>query len=281
MDTEKINVLKAFFNDVCFVKTEFDFSKNEACRVSSKTLVIDYALQNLPFEQGEKICIMDVDTIVTSDIAACYKEDFDIGITDDISRKTPLNSGVILLRFSEKIKTFSSTWVKKTFEIFKDSEKMKTSLQRPYSGTDQMSLWEIIGYSTSLPAVFRANIDSIPFTVKKFECKQINHIYDGEVSKDALILHYKGIWNDFLIKGIIPSPSNFQKYKIFAAFFQKALASLNKTLNTNYTQRFFNIQLHKLYALGRLSIWHPHYHISRNAYKLKNSLLSRLGLREK
>lgn len=143
--------------------------------------------------------------------------------------------------------------------------------------TDQMSLWEIIGYNTSLPTVFTANISSASFTVKRFECKHINHIYDGEINETALILHYKGVWNDFLIKGIIPSPSNFQKYKIFGNVFKEALEYLNKKLGSSFSQEFFNIRLHKLFYENSLEKYGLKYNIARNVYKIKNWLSKRFS----
>lgn len=168
------------------------------------------------------------------------------------------NYGLALMKFSEKIKISSSELAKRTFQILDDNNKMQASL----------------------PTMFNTDIGFDTFVIKKFECKHINYIYDENVNKDALILHYKGVWNDFLIKAIIPSPSNFKKYKIFANVFQNTLSSLNKALGSSCTQSFL-IYDWTIYLLGRPSIWHPCYHVARNTYKLKNSLLKRLGLREK
>ncbi len=281
ISAEKLNAISANFEDLNLIKTSFDFSKDEAQKVSSKTLVIDYAMQNIDFPDNEKICIIDVDTIVRSPLEKYFDYDFDIAITDDTTRKTPINSGVILAKFSAKTKIFFEKWKDETLKIFSDKEKMSSSLKRPYSGTDQMSLWQLLCYSTAKESEYEIGIDSKIYKVKRFSCKCLNHIYDGQIDEEACILHYKGVWNDFLLKGIIPSPSNFQKYKIFAAIFNEALANLNKKLGKSYAQDFFNIKLHPIYAKGKLSVWSPSYHISRNAYKLKNSLLSRLKLRQK
>ena len=275
MDSDKITAFKNFFSNVNFIQTNFNFSKDEAKRISSKTIVLDYAIKKLPLEENTQICIIDADTMVLKDISVFFTDSFDLGITDDRKRTTPLNTGVLFARYSKNTIYIFETWKNETFKIFDCKEKTKVSLQRPYSGVDQMSMWEMIDYSNRIESVSSINIAGEVVCIKRFDCKVANHIYNGEIAKDTMILHFKGVWNDLLIYGAVPSPLNFTKYKIFGQIFHEALNALNLKLQTRYTQNYFNIRLHTVYLSGRLNIWNPSYHLTRNAFKLKNSILKK------
>ncbi len=278
MTEDKINVLKSFYKDVNFVKTDFNFSDDEVLRMSSKNVIFDFAMKNLSFSNGESICLLDVDMLVLGDMMDYFSDDFDIGITDDSDRPTPLNAGLFLAKYSDATVLFFERWAGDTMKIFDDPKKLVVSLARHYSGIEQMSLWELIDYSSLQPNIInKITTDNQIVKIKKIPCKILNHIYDGNVEKDALVLHYKGVWNDFLIKGIIPSPSNFPKYKIFGEVFKEALEALNKKLGTNHAQEFFNIRVHKLFYTNGLHKYGMRYNVQRNIYKIKNWLAKRFS----
>ena len=278
MAEDKINVLKKFYKDVNFVKTDFNFSDDEVLRMSSKNVIFDFAMKNLSLASSDKMCLLDVDMVVLGNIQAYFADDFDIGITDDTNRPTPLNAGLFLAKYSDATVLFFERWAGDTMKIFDNPQKLAISLARPYSGIEQMSLWELIDYP-SLQATATNNITANDQTIKikKFPCRELNHIYNGEIEQNTKVIHYKGVWNDFLLKGIIPSPPNFSKYIIFGNIFTQALNDLNTALGTNYKQEFFNIKLHKLFYENTLKKYGLRYNIARNVYKIKNWLTKRFA----
>lgn len=202
---------------------------------------------------------------------------FDIGVTDDASRPTPLNAGLFLAKYSNATVTFFERWAGDTIRIFDDAQKLAVSMARPYSGIEQMSLWELVDYPSLQAAVVNnVAIGGQAIKIKKFPCRELNHIYNGEIDSNTKVVHYKGVWNDFLLKGIIPSPLNFSKYIIFGNIFMNALNELNAELGTNYRQEFFNIKLHELFYKNALNKYGLRYNIVRNIYKIKNWLSKRL-----
>ncbi len=273
MVDEKINVLKSFYDDVNFIQTNFNFSDNEILRMSSKNVIFDFAMKNIPLKDAEELCLLDVDMVILGSMDSYFDADFDIAITDDQNRPTPLNAGLFLAKYSKISQLFFERWATDTLKIFANPIKMETSLARPYSGIEQMSLWELIDYP-SLKNNTLNNIEANGETIKikKIHCKELNHIYNGNIEENTKVIHYKGVWNDFLINGLIPSPRNFQKYKIFGNTFNEALTKLNTQLRANYSQEFFNIRLHKLFYEDALSKYGLKYNVARNVYKIKNWL---------
>lgn len=278
MADNKIRILRDYYTDVNFVQTSFNFSDDEVLRTSSKNAVFNFAMNNLNFAENESICLLDVDMIVLGDLSNYFVDNFDIGITDDPNRPTPLNAGLFLAKYSDVTKLFFERWAIDTGKIFADAKKLTISLGRPYSAVEQMSLWELIDYpSLQNSTVSNIQVNDKTVNVKKIHCKELNHIYNGNIEENTKVIHYKGVWNDFLIKGIIPSPSNFQKYKIFGNVFQDALDDLNKKLGTSFTQEFFNIRLHTLFYENSLKKYGIKYNIARNSYKIKNWLSKRFS----
>ena len=278
MTEDKINVLKSFYEDVNFVKTDFNFSDDEVLRMSSKNVIFDFAMKNLSLANGDKMCLLDVDMVVLGNIQAYFADDFDIGITDDANRPTPLNAGLFLAKYSDATALFFERWAGDTMKIFDNPQKLAVSLARPYSGIEQMSLWELIDYPSLRTTVVNSIVaDNQTIKIKKFACRELNHIYNGEIEQNTKVIHYKGVWNDFLLKSIIPSPPNFSKYIIFGEIFTQAINELNAKLGTNYKQEFFNIKLHKLFYENALKKYGLRYNIVRNVYKIKNWLSKRFS----
>ncbi len=278
MAEDKINILKNFYKDLNFIQTSFNFSDDEVLRMSSKNVIFDFAMKNLHLASDEPICLLDVDMVVLRNIESYFVDDFDVGVTDDPNRPTPLNAGLFLAKYSDATKLFFERWANDTMKIFDDPQKLTVSLARPYSGIEQMSLWELINYSFLQPNVVNEiKADNQTIKIKKFPCQELNHIYNGEIVENTSVIHYKGVWNDFLLKGIIPSPPNFSKYIIFGNIFTQALNELNTRLGTKYGQEFFNIRLHELFYKNALKKYGLKYNIARNVYKIKNWLSKRFA----
>ncbi|PCI21358.1 hypothetical protein COB64_00545 [Candidatus Wolfebacteria bacterium] len=246
IDEEKINPIKKIFSEFDFIKTNYNFGKNKAKRIASKTILWEHAAKQYA---GENLCFLDVDILITKDITHFFDElYFNIGFTYK-DEHYPLNTGVLLSDGSNKGINFFTSWKQKTMEIINDeilfAQANNTSL--PYGAADQMSLFNMLKYQKENDQynIFLLGNDTC---FKGIPCRMLNETNSTSISFDTHIIHYKGVWQDVLIKGMNFSryrtkKDSWEMYIYFLTQYKEAIEYMNKTLHTNYRADFFNIRI--------------------------------------
>ena len=169
--------IKKAFTKVEFIKTSFNFSKNHNLRISSKTLLWSKALEWLcqhKISVYNYTIFLDVDTIVLNNPLISLNSlnvlDADIIITVKDNEIWPINTGVIITKISHRTSCFFKLWKTSTFDLFKnaDSIHQANSLDYPYGGIDQMSMYKIIQYLRNEDIFYTNQCDGL--TIKKVLC---------------------------------------------------------------------------------------------------------------
>lgn len=232
------------YETVTFRKTDFNFTSDPIKRISSKTLLWNYAAETFPCEN---ICFLDVDTLVIKDIGHFFDQDFDIIFTykDD---QFSLNTGVMLCK-GDKYPLFFQKWLKDTFKIINDPELFEkaNSPECPYGGSDQMSFYELAHYSSN-QTEYNITINGQELVFMGLPCEVLNEVYSRPITKSTHIIHYKGGWQPILMEG-----RNFTRYRrkidswemymLYLKYFSKSLKILNNKSNKNFKPKDFNIKI--------------------------------------
>lgn len=200
--------IKKAFTKVEFIKTSFNFSKNHNLRISSKTLLWSKALEWLcqhKISVYNYTIFLDVDTIVLNNPLISLNSlnvlDADIIITVKDNEIWPINTGVIITKISHRTSCFFKLWKTSTFDLFKnaDSIHQANSLDYPYGGIDQMSMYKIIQYLRNEDIFYTNQCDGL--TIKKVLCENFNQTNSSKINNDTFIIHYKGGWQPILLNG--------------------------------------------------------------------------------
>jgi hypothetical protein len=90
-------------------------------------------------ENGEMICLIDVDTIVLGDLSDIEQEgEFDLVLTVR-STLARINTGVVFVRVSERTKSWYQRWYDLVLEILQDPKRLR-HLKAKYAGINQSAL---------------------------------------------------------------------------------------------------------------------------------------------
>jgi hypothetical protein len=96
-------------------------------------------------DDGELLCLMDVDTMITGDLSEISEYDFDIAVTDKEGKqaKAPINTGVIFVRVSPKTKKFFRDWYTFVLDYICNPTLLKKD-KRVYLGINQSALSQMM-----------------------------------------------------------------------------------------------------------------------------------------
>ena len=197
IESEIFSCSQQVYSDVKFVKTNFDIQGNQLFRTSSKTFLWHYAAQFLCDLGYTDACFLDCDTLLIKDVKYLFSQEFDIGfsVKKDV---WPLNTGVLLVKLSEKTTDFFLRWQILTLDILNDPISFQQANVKdfPYGGADQMSFYKLINYIDG-QVIFKSN----SLTFKAFDSKVINQTESVELQECNHIIHYKGGWQSVLLEG--------------------------------------------------------------------------------
>lgn len=255
MSDEKIQNFKKLFPSAQFIRTDFDFSGDLVQRISSKTLMWSHACRN---ETDELLCFMDADMILLRDVtplARAMQTDMIFTVKNE---KVPINTGILICRNSEGVKTFFQSWLQETTKILKDETLLAQSVDEklPYGGADQMSFYRMIGYEMDKKEFFFEK-GGLQTTLEAVPCELLNHTMQKALTKEVYIVHYKGFWSALLFRAALPSTKNIEKYTIFMENFLKAAKEYIAA--NEAAPRDFHIKPHFLFLLGAVSAYNPLY----------------------
>lgn len=103
-----------------------------------KARMLNYAVQNAT--NGEQLLLVDCDAIMTADPSHVFDQPFDIAITMR-SRTGKINSGVVFVRVSERVKQFYEKWLEIQETMFVDAYFMG-DWYKQYRGINQAAfMW--------------------------------------------------------------------------------------------------------------------------------------------
>jgi len=225
------NIIKGF-KAVTFIETNFDLTSDPIKRISSKTLLWDYAAKTYP---NDKLCMLDVDTLVIKDISHFFEQKFDIVFTYK-HEQFPLNTGVVLCK-GDKYPLFFDKWNKETIKIINDVELFKKANSPPYGSSDQMSFSELLDYRSGKEN-YIVTIHKNKLYLKGIPCKFLNETNSISITKSTHIIHYKGGWQPILLEGqnfteYRTKDDSWEMYILFLETYKKAFRYLCANTNNN------------------------------------------------
>ncbi len=245
IDQRYIKLLSQVFPHVEFARNEVNIPQDFIKRISSKTMLWSKAIGLYPNEQ---ICLLDSDTLVLKDITHFYKKNFDIAFTVK-NERIPLNTGVMLVKNSNRAIKFFREWQIQTNSILNNPEeyaKANNTDDYPYGGTDQMSFYNLVQY-TKEKSNFLANIDLESVQLVALPCAQLNETRSTAVTSEKHILHYKGGWRPILLEGTNftlnrPKEKSLEMYKLFLKTLSDAIKTV-QTIDPKKSVKDFNIRV--------------------------------------
>jgi len=243
---DRIILLKKAFPSINFVKSDIDIQGDIIKRISSKTKLWEMAVEKY---SGDNLCLLDSDTLVLKDIAKFFEKDFDVLFTEKHKEIIPLNTGVMLIKNSEKVLLFFRFWRQKTSDILEDKderEKANNTKDYPYGGADQMSLYQILEYKRNINRYIKS-IQNEKLTFQAMPCYILNETRSCPITKDTHIIHYKAGWRPILARGSNftenrTKEESFAMYILFLKIYKEAIELLKKR-DSKVTYKDFNIKI--------------------------------------
>lgn len=275
---ETKQIIKSAFPNFDYIDTSFDFSTDITKRISSKTIIWEYAAkQQIPTE--EWLLFIDADTLVTRDpLPLLNSINTDIIITHRNESPFLINTGVMACKGKQSASDFFSEWQKETTHILETPELFSQANDKklPYGGADQMSLQKLIHYSKEQDT-FSFN----DLTVRAIHCKFLNETYSTSVTKDTHIIHYKGGWRDIIFFGSPftknrPLKLSWEMYTLYIETFRESIQHMNSKLGTSFYLHDWGVDIPFYINTKTLTIKSPLHYEAYGAYYLAKTFFPRL-----
>jgi len=241
IDENLIALMQKCFPKAEFVKTNFNFGDNIAKRISSKTVMWEYAIRKKP---DEYLAFIDADVLLIRNVASFFEKiDADIILTVDNENKYPLNTGVILCHSVAPVQSFFSAWKKETQNIFEIPTlyEMANNKALAYGGTDQMAIQRLIDFEKEKNSYLYNNIK-----ISSIPRHQMNETNSVPITPDIHIIHYKGGWNGILFQGKNftpnrPKSESWEMYIFYLRNYADSINYLNKKTDSNFLPEDFGL----------------------------------------
>lgn len=91
---------------------------------------------------GERLLLIDTDTMILRSLDAVWDQPFDVAITTKVA-EYPINGGVVFLRASQAVKTFMATWREVNRQMLNDPG-FHQPWKRRFAGMNQAALGYIL-----------------------------------------------------------------------------------------------------------------------------------------
>ncbi len=264
--------IKNAFPDFQYNDTNFDFSTDVTKRISSKTLIWEYAAKReIPTEDW--LIFIDADTLVTKDpLPLLNKIGADIIITQRNESPFLINTGVVACRGKQPVSSFFTKWQQETMHILNTPELFAQANDKklPYGGADQMSLQKLINYSKDQDTFLYNKI-----LFKTVHCRLLNETYSAPITGDTHIIHYKGGWRDIIFFGSPftqnrPLSKSWEMYVFYIRTFQKSIKYINNKINADFSVTDWGINIPWYLDKESLTIKSMmHYHLYSLYYFIK------------
>ncbi len=247
-----IGAVRAAFPAVEFVETQFDFAGDAIARISSKVLCWAQAAE----EHTGDLVFADGDTLVRRDLAGFFKADADVIFTTK-PENVPLNTGVILTRGDAA--PFMRVWRDATTRILQTPElfAQANDSSLPYGGTDQMSLYQMLGYERDR-ALYTMECKGRSVRLRAEQCARLNETNSRPLVEEICVVHYKAGWQQILLNGRPfsqwrPRVASWEMLSFFLETFATGLARVNAATGLAMTAADFGIRWPWYWQAGKFS----------------------------
>lgn len=253
-----IAAMRAAFPRVEWVRTEFDFARDPIQRISSKVLC--WARAGADHADEGELVFCDSDTLVRRDLASFFAaRDADVIFTTK-PENVPLNTGVLLAHGGPAATAFLRAWCDATVAILCSPEEYAKANDAayPYGGTDQMSFYQLLGYSRE-QSRYTMQVDADgarEVRLRAEPCARLNETNSRPLTDDIHIVHYKAGWQSILLDGRPFSrfrrrADSWEMLGLFLETFAQGLARVNAATGGNFTARDFRIHRPWYYRAGK------------------------------
>lgn len=134
-------------------------------------------------EDGDRLCILDCDTMILGPLDPVWDREFDFAYTGKRG-KLVLNSGVIFVRVSATSRRFVRAWAKMSHDMIADIG-LHRMWRRKSPGMTQPALTALLRSSF----MRRLEINILELDCQTWNCEESGW---GQFNKDVRILHIKG-----------------------------------------------------------------------------------------
>lgn len=241
IDENFISLVKKCFSKVEFVKTNFNFSNDITKRISSKTLLWEYAAS---IKSQENLIFIDADTVILKDISRFFSDSkAQIIFTVDHNNKYPINTGVMFGKMTPAAQSFFFTWRKETEKVLNNPELYQQANNKnlSYGGADQMSFQRLVKFKKHTDYYKRDGL-----LIQGMPRNWLNETNSVPISDKTHIIHYKGGWNDIFYKGRNftsrrPKKESWEMYTFYLKNYIAAIDYFNSKTESNYSLEDFGI----------------------------------------
>lgn len=224
----ELKLLQNFFPKANFLlEEEVDLYKGENIhkKISQKLEFWEKLISNEA--EDEIICFIDVDTLVIKnlDYIADLKFDFIYTWKDE---QYPINTGVVVVKNSSKIRSFIKAWRVRTNEIITNDVLLQEALET-YGGGDQKALADLLEEVPPRKSFTKKySFGEIEFEPRP--CSELNETNSVPVNSGAKILHYKAGWHPIILKEqpfteLRPEATSYE----MLSFWENMYANLNES----------------------------------------------------
>ncbi len=200
VDNRDIQEIKKKLPKVILKHFKIDFSQPPKDNIfntwaTRKLILWNELLNDSDLEQQ---IFLDTDMLIVKKIDKFFDNLFDIGYThksipEEVLRK-PLNTAVILVNNSQKVKKFMEFWKNKALKRLQS----KNCYGSGWGATDQQILGETLG-TRDIIKMSNQIIKKKGIRFKGFPCESLNNILSPLPNDpNVFIIHYKGSWRNIL-----------------------------------------------------------------------------------
>lgn len=258
-----VDALRAAYPHAEWKETAFDFAHDPIQRISSKVWCWARAAEEHAEEEALVFC--DSDTLVRRHLASFFAaNDADVIFTTK-PESAPLNSGVMLARGGPAAAAFFRAWRDATTAILRTPEQyaQANDSRQPYGGTDQMSLYQLLGYEREQTAYTVPCPGDLTVRLRAEPCARLNETNSRPLhgaGEEIHIVHYKAGWQGILLDGrpfssFRPRAPSWEMFAFFFDTFAEAVARVNAAAFTAFTAHDFGIHQPWHYEKGKFRPW--------------------------
>ena len=163
--------------------------------LSMKLKAWNHAVQTI---DGD-IILADCDMIFLDDVSTVFTQDFDVAYTKRKHRSVPINSGIVFVKNSDKVKAFFRMWLNINMEMYHNPE-LLGQYRRKCSGMNQ-------------PALVKAIEDAKDINFLQLTCKEYNACESewANINETTKVLHLKESLREIIRGQGNPSNVDYKK----------------------------------------------------------------------
>ncbi len=171
-------------------KGDVKLAKDNTRRIAAK---LDFWMAAFDLIDADTIVFIDADTIVRASLKSALLPGSDALVTARAGR-FPLNTGVVIVRNSDRGKALVADWKARTEELCLSADRIAESTKLS-GGPDQATMLELIGDPRPVPGMYCGD-----FAIQVARCEDYNQTDCVPLSAPAKVFHFKGgVWRKILM----------------------------------------------------------------------------------